>query len=264
MRTDDDRLDAVRPWPVVDWSDLLSAYSPARQATEGHLRTLRRQHVVSEGLQDAVKALGGRFSGKVSLFCELNLDAAVLARRGHSYLAERYRDASSILEKRLAALLTERCVRPAELVRPAEARSADAWQVLMTFADAVARARVDLPPVPDEDVVTGILAAQVGKWVRFTATETLAHYDVPWEMVRAAGLSIGDPAVVCRELLPGGNALLRLRAGLRVHPGGCSAPANEQLHPLEARTRRPVAAADRAALVAALTAEGPMVRRVAG
>lgn len=255
---------SVRPWPVANWVGVLTAYSPVGEPTEARLRTLRRNHVVSEGVQDAVHDIGGRLGGKVSLFCELNIDAAVLSRRGDRKLADRYREASTALEGCLKQLLADHAVRPAELVRPAEPRRQAAWQVLHAFSDAVADARTSLPPVPDEDMVPGVLAAQVGRWVRFAAAEDTSHYDLPWDMVRAAGLSVGDPAVFCRELLPNGNVILRLRAGLQIDPSDPAGSTDEVASALERRARQPVDPATRAALLEGLSADEPLVKRVAG
>ncbi|MER6112674.1 hypothetical protein [Streptomyces hirsutus] len=254
----------VRPWPVASWIGVLNAYSPVGEPTEARLRTLRRNHVVSEGVQEAVHEAGGRLSGKVSLFCELNIDAAVLSRRGDSTSADLYRNASTALEGRLRQLLTDHRVRPAELVRPSEPRSRAAWHVLHTFSDAVTDARADLPPVPDEDVVPGVLAAQVGKWVRFLTGEGSSHYDLPWDMVRAAGLSIGDPAVFCRELLPNSNVILRLRAGLQLEPNNVLCASDEVANPLERRARQPVDPAMREALLKTLASDEPLVKRITG
>ncbi|MFJ3799964.1 hypothetical protein ACIPSJ_27245 [Streptomyces sp. NPDC090088] len=255
----------VRPWPVVEWQDVLSAYTPTDDPSEARLRTLRRSAVLSDGVQGPVKTAEGRFSGKLSLFCELNLDAAVLWRRGLTDWAEQYRTAASSLETSLEGLLAEHRVQIAELIRPTEPRRREAWRVLALFSEAVAAARTQLPPVPDEDTVPGVLEARTGRWVRFVATMGTGRYDVPWQMVRSAGLSVGDPAVLFRELLPNGNAVLRLQAGLDMgHAEQAEQPA-EELHPLEARAvRRAQSPAARRALLATLEEEEPLVKRVLG
>lgn len=255
----------VRPWPLVEWQDVLSAYTPTDPPTEARLRTLRRNAIVSDGVQGLLKARAGRFSGKLSLFCELNLDAAVLSRRGLADLAGQYRSAATDLEGNLQKLLAEHSVQIAELVRPTEPRRREAWRVLARFSEAVTAARKHLPPVPDEDAVPGILEARMGQWVRFVASTGMSRYDVPWQMVRSADLSIGDPAVLFRELLPNGNAVLRLQAGLDMSQAEQGDEADEALHPLEARAlRRPQSTVARKALLASLEDEEPLARRVLG
>ncbi|ELP66347.1 hypothetical protein ACOT81_39560 [Streptomyces sp. WI04-05B] len=256
---------AVRPWPLVEWHDVLSAYTPTDRPTEGRLRTLRRNDIVSEGVQGLLKARAGRFSGKLSLFCELNLDAAVLSRRGLAEMAGQYRSAASTLEESLRKLLVEHSVQIAELMRPTEPRRREAWHVLLLFSEAVSEAREHLPPVPDEDAVPGILEARTGQWVRFVASVGTGRYDVPWQMVRSADLSVGDPAVLFRELLPNGNAVLRLQAGLDPRQVEQADDVDEELDPLEARAlRRPQPQAARATLLASLEHEEPLARRVLG
>ncbi|WP_329112883.1 hypothetical protein [Streptomyces sp. NBC_01465] len=226
---------------------------------------MRRNAIVSEGVQGLLKAHTGRFSGKLSLFCELNLDAAVLSRRGLADLAGQYRAAASGLEEGLQRLLVEHSVQIAELIRPTEPRRREAWRVLAQFSEAVAAAREHLQPVPGEDAVPGILEARMGQWVRFVASTGTGRYDVPWQMVRSADLSVGDPAVLFRELLPNGNAVLRLQAGLDMSQAEQADEGDEALHPLEARAlRRSQSPAARKALLASLEEEEPLVRRVLG
>ncbi|MFG2351505.1 hypothetical protein [Streptomyces phaeochromogenes] len=249
----------------MEWQDVLSAYTPTDPPTEARLRTLRRNAIVSEGIQGLLKARAGRFGGKLSLFCELNLDAAVLSRRGMADLAGQYRSAATDLEENLQKLLVKHSVQITELVRPTEPRRREAWQVLAWFSEAVTAAREHLTPVPDEDAVPGILEARMGQWVRFVASTGTGRYDVPWQMVRSADLSVGDPAVLFRELLPNGNAVLRLQAGLDMSQAEQSDETDEVLHPLEARAlRRPQSPAARKALLAALEDEEPLARRVLG
>ncbi|MCM1973194.1 hypothetical protein [Streptomyces sp. G1] len=262
----DDAARAVRPWPVVEWQDVLNAYTPTDSPTEARLRTLRRHAVVSDGVRGPLLTAHGRFSGKLSLFCELNLDAAVLWRRGLTDWAMQYRTAASSLEASLTGLLTKHRVQIGELVRPTEPRRQEAWHVLALFSEAVLDARKNLPPVPDEDAVPGILEARTGQWVRFVAAVGASWYDVPWQMVRSADLSVGDPAVLFRELLPNGNAVLRLQAGLDMRQAEqAEQQPEEKLHPLEARAvLRHQSSTAREALLTALEGEEPLAKRVLG
>lgn len=251
----------VRPWPLADWRQIVGAAHPAAEATQQRLRTLRSRSVLSDGIQEAVKSRGS-LEGKVSLFCELNVDAAVLSRKGLDEQAARYREAASDLEKQLVGMLADHHVRAAELLRTTAPRRSAATRVLSAFSDACARARKELAPVPDEDVVTGILAERSGDWVHFSCVNRGRDFDIPWTMALRAGLSIGDPAVVTRELLPNGNAVVRLQPGLRSSVQEEAEDDTRESSQLEAVARRPLRSSERRQrLLAELASEEPLARR---
>ncbi|MFF8692992.1 hypothetical protein ACF08W_12360 [Streptomyces sp. NPDC015144] len=218
-----ENLGEVRPWPVVDWRQILVASDPAAAVTQQRLRTLRGRAVLSEGIQRSVSS-NGRLVGKVSLFCELNIEAVVLARRGLAAVASSYRSAASLIERALSAQLDRQEVHAADLLGPAAQSSPVVLEMLRTLSSECASVRAKLPGIPGEETATGILTLQEESWVQFTPSEHLHLQQLlPIEMALGVGLSVGDPAVLTREVLSNGTVLLRMRPGLLFSTGSALA-----------------------------------------
>lgn len=250
----------VEPWPLTNLERIFQAVDPVQAATPQRLRTLKAQSL-SQGLLAALSG-EGRLAGRISLFCDLNIDAAVLRRQGNVKLAADYRSAASDLEGRLAKLLEESSVHLDELYEASRPRSLDAWKVLRSFTRDCRQARDLLPPVPNERVVTGILREHRGDNVRFVPESDGSFIDLPADVLGRLRLSIGDPVVMVHELIASGVTLTRVRAGV------CLPELDElvecEADPLEIRARRPFASPeDRRKFLEAAASEVPLRKRAA-
>jgi hypothetical protein len=253
----------VRAWPVVDWRTIVQAFQPAHEATEARLRTLRAREAISHGFRNPLREQH-QLAGSATLYCELNVDAAVLSRRGDTGAAMAYREKARGVEEQLPSLLETHQV-DGSLLEPRGGLRPGAREVLRCLSDAVSKARMDLPSVPDEDTVPGVLESSSGSWVHFRSTEaSTIGFELPWLMVSRAGLSVGDPAVVCRELLPSGSAILRLQPGLFMEAEPTDLAVEEAtVH--DGRLGRPLGSqVFRKALFAELNEEAPKGRRILG
>ena len=75
-------------FPLVSRDEILLAYRPGAEPSEGAFRTLRRRKLVSHGIGLRVRHKN-RLAGQVRVYSILNLDCAVLARRGKIEQARR-------------------------------------------------------------------------------------------------------------------------------------------------------------------------------
>ncbi|MGQ4459367.1 hypothetical protein [[Kitasatospora] papulosa] len=240
---------------------ILQAVDPVQTATQQRLRTLKANSV-SAGLLATLSG-EGRLAGRISLFCDLNIDAAVLRRQGNEELAADYRSAASALEGRLRELLRESRVQLDELHEASRPRSLDAWRVLRSFTRDCRQARDQLQPVPNEKVVTGVLREHRGENVRFIPESVGSFIDLPTNVLSKLSLSIGDPVVVVHELIASGVTVTRVRAGV------CLPELDEleeyEKDPLEIKARQPFASPeDRRKFLEAATDEIPLRKRAAG
>lgn len=113
-------------------------------------------------------------------------------------------------------LLNQLSVDRAEL-EPLAGPSRAAWKALDWLCTETQKALASLPPVPDEERISGILKSTDGKKVRFV--EAGPHgidRELPYGMLESAGLSIGDPALLTNEFT--GEAIIT-----RLQPGLCTA-----------------------------------------
>ncbi|MFF3034807.1 hypothetical protein ACFVS7_27850 [Streptomyces rubiginosohelvolus] len=251
----------VEPWPLANLEQILQAVDPVKPATQQRLRTLKAKSL-SAGLLAPLSG-EGRLAGRISLFCDLNIDAAVLRRQGNEELAADYRSAASALEDRLLKLLQESHVQLDELYEASRPRSLDAWKVLRSFTRDCRQARDQLQPVPNERVITGILREHRGDNVRFFPESDGSFIDLPVEVLRRLNLSIGDPVVMVHELIASGVTVTRVRAGV------CLPELDEFVEHeedrLDIRARQPFTSPeDRRKFLEAVADETPLRKRAAG
>ncbi|UUY52410.1 hypothetical protein NRK68_34660 (plasmid) [Streptomyces yangpuensis] len=141
-------------------------------------------------------------------------------------------------------------------LEPLAAPSEGAWKVLRPLCELTRSALASLPGVPEEESIAGILQSTDGKKVRFTESGLAGlDHELPYAMMEAAGLSIGDPALLLSEFT-GATIITRLQPGLLFENcGGDPAPAVTDPQAEDARVQRPLDDAFRSALFARLHSE---------
>lgn len=91
-------MQRIVAWPVVRRDQIVSAFKPGGDpSAEGPFRTLRRHGWASAGMRVSRHADRG-IAGQLTVFSNLNVDSARLARRGERVAAERVARAAAELE----------------------------------------------------------------------------------------------------------------------------------------------------------------------
>jgi hypothetical protein len=202
----------VHAWPVVRWRDIVHAYRPDHPAREAQVRTLRANKVLSSGIR-FTRRNSHRLAGVGTLYSSLNVRAAVMYRRGDKEAAHAYCAAAQRIEEELVTLLENQQLDASEL-EPLATPSQRAWKVLRPLSELTQSALQTLPDLQEEECITGILESTDGRKVRFSEAgpEGLDH-ELPYAMMEAAGLSIGDGALLFSEFT-GASIITRLQPGL--------------------------------------------------
>jgi len=202
----------VQAWPVARWRDIVQAYRPDHPAREAQVRTLRANKILSNGIR-FTRRNSHRLAGVGTLYSSLNVRAAVMYRRDDKEAAHAYHSAAQQIEEELVTLLKNQRLDASEL-EPLAAPSQRAWKVLRPLCELTQSALRTLPDLPEEECITGILQSTDGRKVRFAESgpEGLDH-ELPYAMMEAAGLSIGDSALLLSEFT-GASIITRLQPGL--------------------------------------------------
>lgn len=203
---------------------------------------------------------GSRMAGKGRVFSALNLEAALLVRRGDQAGARLFAEAAGAFEERCSRLLSEAGLVAADVAPHPEAPPTPEVRALVAqLAAAEAQLRAGLPEAPGEEELPGVITHGSAGWARIAVTDGSRRVvDVPFDMLRAVGLSVGDPVVVTREIL-GGHAWLQLLPAVVLDEEAESelindSPVSEYL----ARMRSPASPGTASAL-ATLVTEEPLV-----
>ncbi|WP_159046652.1 hypothetical protein [Streptomyces sp. XY413] len=153
------------------------------------------------------------------------------------------------------ALLKRHHLDASEL-EPLAAPSEEAWTVLGPLCELTRSALAGLPGIPEEECIAGILQSTDGRKVRFTESGPAGlDRELPYAMMEAAGLSIGDSALLLSEFT-GATIITRLQPGLPFESfGEDSAATCTEPHAEDARIERPLDAAFRSELFARLRSE---------
>ncbi|MCF3136907.1 hypothetical protein [Streptomyces olivochromogenes] len=204
----------VQAWPVVHWRDIVHAFRPDHAAGEAQVKTLRTNQVLSDGIR-FTRRNSHRLAGIGTLYSRLNVGAAVLHRRKDKDAARMYCAAARKIEEELMTLLKHQQLDASEL-EPTAVPSPGAWRVLRPLCELTDASLASLPPVPEEECIPGILQSTDGRKVRFAEAgpDGLDH-ELPYAMMEAAGLSVGDPALLLSEFT-GATIITRLQPGLLV------------------------------------------------
>lgn len=207
-------MQGVQAWPVVHWRDIAHAFRPDHAAREAQVKTLRTNEVLSDGIR-FTRRNSHRLAGVGTLYSRLNVGAAVLHRRKDKDAARMYCTAAREIEEELMTLLKHQQLDASEL-EPTALPSARAWRVLRPLCELTEASLMSLPPIPEEERISGILVSTDGRKVRFAEAgpEGLDH-ELPYAMMEAAGLSVGDPALLLSEFT-GASIITRLQPGLLV------------------------------------------------
>ncbi|MFJ3786243.1 hypothetical protein [Streptomyces sp. NPDC090093] len=202
----------VQAWPVVRWRDVVHAFRPDHVAGEPQVKTLRTNQVLSKGIRFP-RRNNHRLAGVGTLYSRLNVGAAVLHRRKDKDAAQMYCAAAKKIEEELMTLLKHQQLDASEL-EPTAFPSPEAWRVLRPLCELTEAALKSLPSVPEEESVLGTLESTDGRKVRFAEAgpDGLDH-TLPYAMMEAAGLSVGDPALLVSEFT-GATIITRLQPGL--------------------------------------------------
>lgn len=203
---------AVQAWPVVRWRDIVHAFRPDHVAGEAQVKTLRANQVLSDGIRFP-RRNNHRLAGVGTLYSRLNVGAAVLYRRKDKDAARMYCAAARKIEEELMTLLKHQQLDASEL-EPTAVASPRAWRVLRPLWELTEASLAPLPPVAEEECIPGVLQSTDGRKVRFTEAgpDGLDH-ELPYAMMEAAGLSVGDPALLLSEFT-GATIITRLQPGL--------------------------------------------------
>ncbi|MEU1918319.1 hypothetical protein [Streptomyces massasporeus] len=204
----------VQAWPVVRWRDIVHAFRPDHAAREAQVKTLRTNDVLSNGIR-FTRRNSHRLAGVGTLYSRLNVGAAVMHRRKDKDAARMYCTAARKIEEELMTLLKHQQLDASEL-EPTALPTPKAWRVLRPLCELTKASLKSLPPVPEEECISGILASTDGRKVRFTeAGHDGLDHELPYAMMEAAGLSVGDPALLLSEFT-GATIITRLQPGLLV------------------------------------------------
>ncbi len=204
----------VQTWPLVGWRDIVHAFRPDHSAREAHLKTLRRNHVVSDGIRFTRRA-NHRLAGAGHLYSHLNVSAAVLHRQDRTEDARAYRERATALEGELARVLRAYHLGADEVEPLTELASREARGAMARLSDLTEEALAGLPPVADQDVTRGLLHSADGRRVRFVDAEGTVERYLPYGLLESSGLSVGDHAVLISEFT-GASLVIRLEPGLLV------------------------------------------------
>lgn len=206
----------VQPWPVVRWRDIVHAFRPDHAAGEAQVKTLKTNRVLSNGIR-FTRRKSHRLAGVGTLYSRLNVSAAVLHRRKDIAAARKYCAAAREIEEELVTLLKHQQLDASEL-EPTAVPSQRAWRVLRPLCELTEASLTALPAVPEEECIAGILQSTDGRKVRFAeAGPDGMDHELPYAMMEAAGLSVGDPALLLSEFT-GATIITRLQPGLLPEP----------------------------------------------
>lgn len=101
-------------------------------------------------------------------------------------------------------------------LEPTAIPSPGAWRVLRPLCELTDASLASLPPIPEEECIPGILKSTDGRKVRFAEAGADGwDHELPYAMMEAAGLSVGDPALLLSEFT-GATIITRLQPGLLV------------------------------------------------
>ncbi|WP_189151800.1 hypothetical protein [Streptomyces lacrimifluminis] len=141
-------------------------------------------------------------------------------------------------------------------LEPLAAPTQNAWKVLRPLCNLTDSVLARLPVLPEEECIAGILHSTDGRKVRFAESgpEGLDH-ELPYAMMEAAGLSVGDPALLLSEFT-GATIITRLQPGLLIEDSAeDSEAAITGSNAEDDRIQRPLDDAFRSALFARLRPE---------
>jgi hypothetical protein len=96
----------VVPLPVIDWTTVLKADNPTREATRGRLRELRKKRQVTGGVTVLRRGRRG-LEGRATYHSVLSALAAKSRQEGHDEDAARLEKGASALEEQFAARLEQ-------------------------------------------------------------------------------------------------------------------------------------------------------------
>ena len=111
--------DIVLPFPVIDWTAVVKAGDPTREATRGRLRELRKKLQLTGGVTVPLRGSRG-LEGRATYYSVLSALAAKSRRAGYIEDAERLETGASVLEREFATRL-ERFLTQHSLPQLAEA-----------------------------------------------------------------------------------------------------------------------------------------------
>lgn len=246
-------LPQVQAWPVVRWRDIVHAFRPDHEAGEAQVKTLRTNKVLSDGIR-FTRRHSHRLAGVGTLYSRLNVGAAVMYRRKDKDAARQYCEAAQQIEEELMTLLKHQHLAASEL-EPMAAPSQGAWRVLRPLCELTEQSLTSLPAIPEEECLAGVLQSTDGRKVRFTESGPDGFdHELPYAMMTAAGLSIGDPALLLSEFT-GASIITRLQPGLLAEHSGPDTEATAAEADADARIQQPLDEDFRAALFAKLHSE---------
>ncbi|MFC9636626.1 hypothetical protein ACFTY8_47525 [Streptomyces mirabilis] len=224
----------------------MHAFRPDHVAGEAQIKTLRTNEVLSDGIR-FTRRHSHRLAGVGTLYSRLNVGAAVLYRRKDKEAAHMYCTAAREIEEELVTLLKNQRLDASEL-EPMAAPSQGAWRVLRPLCELTQTYLESLPTIPEEECITGILQSTDGRKVRFTETGSDGFdHELPYAMMAAAGLSVGDPALLLSEFT-GATIITRLQPGLLTEAPEQDAEPADTGSGIDARIQQPLDKGIRSAL----------------
>ena len=194
-------------FPLVSRDEILLAYRPGAEPSEGAFRTLRRRKLVSHGIGLRVRHKN-RLAGQVRVYSILNLDCAVLARRGKIEQARRIASRAgrqeARWEPRLEKLLSSIGAETFEKLQQLRKEFAHAF---LPLAQEAERSRASFSTLNKWLVERlGELTEVTDTWASlrlFTPTQEII--EVQRSLVDAVALSLGELAILRIERLQGAS-----------------------------------------------------------
>lgn len=210
----------IAPWPVVARDRIVRAFKPGGSSVaEGPFRTLRRHQWVSSGVRVTRRADRG-FTGQMTFFSSLNVEAARLAWNGKASAAVTMARAATDLElgpefTHLSGLLSGLPSREAEQVvngalpDDASAELAEAIRAIARRTEQV-RASGVAPSSLAEVVFAGHVAEVTGGYVVLTQEEGVTTMVPRWMASAAKRDRVGDVLWLVADKLDNASAVVQV------------------------------------------------------
>jgi hypothetical protein len=247
--------------PLVTAAEIAAEYRPGGRATvKATLRRLRERELVSAGVAEHPRGVGGRVAGVWHVYSALNLDAARAARDDDEPGAKALAKAAARIERRRATVEFVR--RLADLGGSVSLRRRFEWAssldddlagALRSFVDATVAERNRLVHDPTSVPRLALVVALHGELAELALEGAVAPVSVPIPDLELLDSAFVGAALALRfEPFGIGQTLLKATPAIKLDGG-----EDSRIYPYE----RPLPNADAPIALASALAVAPTIRR---